>query len=476
MSASLTLINSANFSTFDGGDFTKVRCLASSIDGSKMYASIVGGPSDGVVKSTDRGVSWTSMMPAAGNTSIACSSDGTIVYVANLGQGLYKSTDSGATWSYVTRGAPLPGNSSTNPEVAAGYTTYNVYNVACDGTGTKVLMTTNFAAVIYRSIDGGANWLSNFYLIPNTVSQNSPVTLTSNINGSIIYAAFNNTDKKIYKSVDNGITWNVISSLGNVLGPFGSISSNLTGDFIFACSGSGTLNIFYETYAAKSVLVPQGGSLIIATAAYNNGNNAMTMENNKVSTYSVTNLYPPGPYPGQAPISCFNQDTKILCLKNGKEVYANVQDIRRGDLIKTLKNGYVPVNMIGTTKIYNSADSLRGKNRLYICSPDSYPEITEDLIITGCHSILSDSISDVQRETTIELLGRIMVTDKKYRIMAFLDDRAKPYVKEGVFDIWHIALDHDDYYMNYGIYANGLLVETCSKRFLKELSGMTLIN
>lgn len=132
--------------------------------------------------------------------------------------------------------------------------------------------------------------------------------------------------------------------------------------------------------------------------------------------------------------------------------------------------------MIGTTKIYNSADALRCKNRLYVCSPDSYPEITEDLIITGCHSILSDYMHDAQRETTIELLGRIMVTDKKYRIMAFLDDRAKPYVKEGVFDIWHIALDHDDYYMNYGIYANGLLVETCSKRFLKEFSGMTLIN
>jgi photosystem II stability/assembly factor-like uncharacterized protein len=439
-----------------------------------MYASITGGPSDGVVKSTNGGATWTSIMPAAGNTSIACSSDGTIVYVANLGQGLYKSTDSGANWSYVTSGAPLPGGGS-NPEVNAGYTTYNAYNVACDATGTKVFMTTNFGAVIYRSIDGGVNW-PYYYLIPGTTQSSSPIVLTSNIDSSIIYAAFNNSDKKIYKSLDNGVTWNAISSQGDVVGPFSSIASNLTGDFIFACSGNGTLNIFYETHAAKSVLVPQGGSLIIATACYNNGNNAITMENNAARTYSVTNLFPPGPIPGQAPISCFNRDTKILCFKGGKEFYTKVQDIRRGDLVKTLLNGYVKVNMIGTTKIYNSGDSLRGKNRLYICSPDSYPEITEDLIITGCHSILSDSISDVQRKTTIELLGRIMVTDKKYRIMAFLDDRTKPYVQEGVFDIYHIALDHEDYYMNYGIYANGLLVETCSKRFLKELSGMTLIN
>jgi hypothetical protein len=33
----------------------------------------------------------------------------------------------------------------------------------------------------------------------------------------------------------------------------------------------------------------------------------------------------------------------------------------------------------------------------------------------------------------------------------------------------------EDYYMNYGIYANGLLVETCSQRYLKKLSGMEII-
>jgi hypothetical protein len=56
-----------------------------------------------------------------------------------------------------------------------------------------------------------------------------------------------------------------------------------------------------------------------------------------------------------------------------------------------------------------------------------------------------------------------------------LDERATPYLEKGLFNIWHIALDNNDYYMNYGIYANGLLVETCSKRYLKEFSGMTLI-
>ena len=131
--------------------------------------------------------------------------------------------------------------------------------------------------------------------------------------------------------------------------------------------------------------------------------------------------------------------------------------------------------MIGTTKIYNSGNDLRSPNKLYKCSPSNYPELTQDLFITGCHSILVDHLTEYQREKTKEILNDIYVTDRKYRLIACLDERAIPYEEEGLFDIYHLALDNDDYYMNYGIYANRLLVETSSKRYLKEVSGMTLI-
>ena len=131
--------------------------------------------------------------------------------------------------------------------------------------------------------------------------------------------------------------------------------------------------------------------------------------------------------------------------------------------------------MIGHSKIYNPANAGRSANRLYLCSKDAYPELSEDLVITGYHSILVDTITDTQKEKIIEHVNRIFVTDKKYRLLACVDERAQPYGKEGVFPIWHLALENDDYYMNYGIWANGLLVETTSKRYLKELSGMTLM-
>ena len=73
-------------------------------------------------------------------------------------------------------------------------------------------------------------------------------------------------------------------------------------------------------------------------------------------------------------------------------------------------------------------------------------------------------------------MGKLFVTDKKYRLMACLDDRAEPWNSKGEYTIWHFALENDNEAVNYGVYANGgLLVETCSIRVLKYKSNMTLV-
>jgi len=102
--------------------------------------------------------------------------------------------------------------------------------------------------------------------------------------------------------------------------------------------------------------------------------------------------------------------------------------------------------------------------------------VFEDLIITGCHCILVNKfVSEEQKKRVIEVNGDTYVTDNKYRLPSCADERASVYKTSGFYTIYHLALENDDYYMNYGIYANGLLVETCSKRYLKELSNMTLL-
>ena len=70
---------------------------------------------------------------------------------------------------------------------------------------------------------------------------------------------------------------------------------------------------------------------------------------------------------------------------------------------------------------------------------------------------------------------QLFITDNKYRLPVCVDERSTVYDKPGPHMIYHLALENDNYYANYGIYANGLLVETCSKRFLKELSNMEII-
>ena len=172
---------------------------------------------------------------------------------------------------------------------------------------------------------------------------------------------------------------------------------------------------------------------------------------------------------------CFNENTKILCLVNGEEKEVLIQNIRNGVLVKTLRSGYKPVCMIGTTQMYNPGTNERFTDRLYICKKEKYPELNEDLIITGCHSILVDDITAVQREKIMKQMKDIYVTEGKYRLNANLDDRAEPYNCAGKFNIYHIALENEFYVKNYGVYANGLLVESCSKRYLKELSNMRLL-
>jgi hypothetical protein len=199
-----------------------------------------------------------------------------------------------------------------------------------------------------------------------------------------------------------------------------------------------------------------------ATAYYVNGTDITLLQStNWFTNYVILN--PP----------CFKEDTLILTNKG----YRRIQELRKGDLVKTLLNGFLKIDMIGKKNIYHKACiEDRIENQLYKCSHENFKEVFEPLVLTGCHSILVDDyVSEEQRKRTIEVNGDTYVTDRKYRLPACVDERTTVYEIPGTYTIYHLALENPDYYMNYGIYANGLLVETSSRRYLKELSGMELI-
>jgi hypothetical protein len=170
-------------------------------------------------------------------------------------------------------------------------------------------------------------------------------------------------------------------------------------------------------------------------------------------------------------VPCFNEGSKILCFKDNEEVYVPIESIKKGDLVKTYKHDYKRVEIIGNKKIYNFKDS-KIENNIYKLSKEKYSELNEDLYLTGFHSILVDNISEEQIQKTKEILKDIYITDDKYRLLTCIDSRSEKIKEEKEYTIYHFALENNDYYMNYGVYANGLLVESSSLRYMKELSGM----
>jgi hypothetical protein len=122
------------------------------------------------------------------------------------------------------------------------------------------------------------------------------------------------------------------------------------------------------------------------------------------------------------PPPCFLKGSKILTDKG----YVPVENIRAGDKVKTVNDGFVPVHAIGVRIVENLCLEQRAKEQLYVCSQKSYPELTEDLVVTGCHSILVKEFeSPEQRVETKKVLGDNYVTDGHYRLPACVDGRAE---------------------------------------------------
>jgi hypothetical protein len=177
-------------------------------------------------------------------------------------------------------------------------------------------------------------------------------------------------------------------------------------------------------------------------------------------------------------VACFLEGTKILTFdtRRNKLRYIPIEKLKPGMRVKTLSSGFVPIKHIGYSTMYNPGLSTRVKDQLFIYKKTAYPELIEDLVLTGTHSILVEEITDTERTDIIDTLGKIYITEDRYRLPAFNDTRAERYEHRGEFRIWNLALENNDYTGNYGIYANGLLVETTSCRYITELSGMTLIH
>ena len=312
-----------------------------------------------------------------------------------------------------------PGYSFT-PTQTNCYTANGSWSVATANanlTGTPTSLTSN---------NPGATW--------TMITTSTPYVLSA-YNASLYSPSSAGTGAKTYTTspglFQSGYNYQIIYS---------NQVSNVLTTYVFVSKGTGP---YYNSYNVNTFTLT---AINLAPGSISAGITAAT---------GVLNFVLP-----DAP--CFLEGTKILCFKNNQEIYRPIESLRKGDLVKTIYNGYMPVNMICTSVLYNPGNDHRITNRLYKCSKERYPELFEDLYITGCHSILLPWLTDQQWELTKSVNGNVFVTDNHFRLIAYADELAEPFNKEGYMNIYHVALDHHDEYMNYGIYANGLLVESCS--------------
>uniref|UniRef100_A0A6C0H3I8 Hedgehog/Intein (Hint) domain-containing protein n=1 Tax=viral metagenome TaxID=1070528 RepID=A0A6C0H3I8_9ZZZZ len=428
--------------------------------------STLDGTSGTLLKSINSGYSFPAPT-RAGNllSAVCCGGGGTPMYFCQEGVNLYKSSSGSLTSINIVTSTALSPSSSL--------TTKDLCQIACNSTGTKLFATTRQGESnrIYYSDNSGVNWsaITDPLNPPNINNTGEPTYITSNAAGDKIYAGLTN----IVVGTPSAPYWNwsTINMFGET-GPFNSIATSSSGNFVMALKNL-SLIIFYETYKEtfdiQALGITDNVPFLKSIATFNNGNNFKLNydyfyeeQSTAVATYTYTSSPPV--------IPCFREGSKILCLQDDKEVYVRIEDITKGDLVKTLKNGFLPVYMVGKKDIYHPALPQRDKDQLYKCSTIEYPEIFEDLFITGSHSILVEDFTDKeQRQKAIDVNGRIFITDKKYRLPACVDHRASVFDIEGTYTIYHLALESEDNYINYAIWANGLLVETCSKKYLENL-------
>ena len=171
---------------------------------------------------------------------------------------------------------------------------------------------------------------------------------------------------------------------------------------------------------------------------------------------------------------CFLEGTKI----STEQGEVPVEDLKKGMKVETLKHGFVPVTHIGTRVIKHNAEEERAKDQLYVCPKSVFTDLHEDLVVTGCHSLLlfRDFKNEEERAKVAKVLGNIYVTDGSYRFPACVLEEVHSYPSKGTFPVYHFSLEHEDPTMNYGVFANNLLVECASNRHMTELDILVLID
>ena len=161
--------------------------------------------------------------------------------------------------------------------------------------------------------------------------------------------------------------------------------------------------------------------------------------------------------------SCYNEGTKILCLnKQLVEEYIAIELLRKGDLVKSYKHGYRRVDLIGKDSVINNPEKFT--YCMYKMEKTAENGLLEDLIVTGGHVLLVDDLG-IYKEKNDKIFGSTPMIDDKYLLLAAISKDFKKIDSVSLYTYYHFTLENngsDD--ERFGVWANGILSETVSKK------------
>jgi hypothetical protein len=283
-----------------------------------------------------------------------------------------------------------------------------------------------------------------------TVGSAGSVQITASQYGNSNYFGASNVIRTLtIDKADQTITFNALNSIPySTLGTStlsATATSNLTVTFTSANTSVATVS--GTTLTIQGV----GNTTITASQAGNiNYNPATSIQ----QTQTITKVADP---------ICFNEGTYILCLnKNFQEEYVLINDLRRGDVVKTYKHGYRKIEMVGKCPLVN--DPNKHSCCMYKMIRNDNNGLIEDLTVTGGHAILVNNI-DPYREENERLMGACQKIDDKYLLVAAASPDFVKLENTDNYTYYHFILENngnDD--ERFGVWSNGILTETPSKR------------
>ncbi len=381
-----------------------------------------GDPSATLIVTSPDGITWTPQScPIAGWNSITFA-QGKFVVVGGFPSGVMTSTDA-INWTLGT----TPGNNYF------GVTYGNNLFVAV-GLGPSSIMTSpdSITWTSQVSPDSSMNWFKVAYG-----------------NGIFVAISVTPTNNKIMTSTD-GINWTAQASGVNTYwlaitfgnGLFVAFTGSSTGNKYMTSTDGLTWSIFDTPIETGFNSVTYGNGLFLAVTG-------------TLPQQVITADWNPGPI-------CFNEGTKILCLnKDFYEIYLPIESLSAGDIVKTYKHGYRKIQFIEKGKFYNDVNKY--SSCMYCIKKTDENCLIENLIVTGGHSILVDSLDGFEEQNKVYFQGETLKIDDKYLLVAPLIPNVEKLTSKDEFTYYHFVLHNDgDNDKRFGVYANGILTETPS--------------